>query len=371
LYDVTPNYMSPGSLKIITTTRMDNSHNWFLNLAANFGLVPLIFLMTLLGMILYVIWRTDKNFRVVNPIVFASGIAFIGVFIDALVSIEQPGIGIWLYLFAGIALGGYLESKSKNLNAVIATPIFRDASRNISQALILLNVTFLLFSVVLVSNRIISDTILRANVQTALLNNGTENTFNTIEKIALRLRAEPEYAVQALRPLAALGDIDKIDSVSSAFYSYYPLSIQASLIRADVLRVLNREKEGCAIRALLLRNTPWDSVQLEKYVICQVNRQVDPEVDSTLNLVSNYFEPIVDSPVDLSANANVLIDYQDQFARLSERAWVYHFLGFKAEAEQYKTRANQLLAGISQIEKSLGTPEVQIDKTNYLKMLNF
>ena len=35
LYDASSPYMSPGSLKIITTTRMDNAHNWFLNITVN------------------------------------------------------------------------------------------------------------------------------------------------------------------------------------------------------------------------------------------------------------------------------------------------------------------------------------------------
>jgi O-antigen ligase len=371
LYDVTPNYLSPGSLKIITTTRMDNSHNWFLNLTANSGLVPLVFLVTLLGAVLYVIWRTNKNLIELNPNVFASGIAFIGVLIDALVSIEQPGIGIWLYLFAGIALGGYLESNTNNYSAGMSDSTLRRKSRAASHIIILVNVIFLLFSVVLVTNRIISDSILRTNVQSALVNKGTETTFSTIEEMALRLSAEPEYAVQALRPLAALGDIGKIDSVSNAYYSYYPLSIQANLIRADVLRALNREKEACAIRSLLLRNTPWDSDQLEKYVICQVSGQVDPELDSIIKLVHIYFEPIIDSPIDLGASIIGLSDYHKQFVKLSERAWVYNVLGFDTQAKQYKTRAIQLLGGIIQIEKSIGTPEVQLDKASYLKMLNF
>jgi hypothetical protein len=293
------------------------------------------------------------------------------VFIDALVSIEQPGIGIWLYLFAGIALGGYLESNTKKYNAGMSDSILRRKSRITSQIIILINIIFLLFSVVLVSNRIISDSILRANVQSALLNKGTGTTFSTIEKMALRLRAEPEYAVQALRPLAALGDIGKIDSVSNAYYSYYPLSIQANLIRADVLRALNREREACAIRSLLLRNTPWDSIQLEKYVICQVSGKVDPELDSIIKLAPIYFEPIIDSPIDLGASTIGLSDYHQQFVKLSVRAWVYHVLGFDTKAKQYKTRANQLLGSIIQIEKSIGTPEVQLDKANYLKMLNF
>jgi hypothetical protein len=68
---------------------------------------------------------------------------------------------------------------------------------------------------------------------------------------------------------------------------------------------------------------------------------------------------------------NVLSSYHSQFIKLAVRAQVYHTLGIDTTAQQYKARANQLLGSISQIEKSIGTSEAQLDKSSYLKMLNF
>jgi hypothetical protein len=45
-----------------------------------------------------------------KPFSTAAFAAFLALFIDGLVSIEQPGIGIWLYLFGGITIGSWISS---------------------------------------------------------------------------------------------------------------------------------------------------------------------------------------------------------------------------------------------------------------------
>ncbi len=110
LYDVTANYMSPGSLRIITTTRMDNAHNWYLNLAANYGILVLLFYMLILGSVFVYGIRNLSTNGLSKPFSTAAFAAFLALFIDGLVSIEQPGIGIWLYLFGGITIGSWISS---------------------------------------------------------------------------------------------------------------------------------------------------------------------------------------------------------------------------------------------------------------------
>ena len=87
-----------------------------------------------------------------------------------------------------------------------------------------------------------------------------------------------------------------IYSISKAVYDYYPNSIQASLIRADVLKALNRESESCPIRSTLLNNTPWDLSQLEKYINCSMNGFVYHDLIKSLTRVKE-FSPKVDKSV--------------------------------------------------------------------------
>lgn len=282
LYDVTANYMSPGSSKIITSTRLDNAHNWFLNLAANYGLISLLFLSLILGYIFYRMVFLFRNLSNSNPIPIAASVGFVAMFIDGLVSLEQPGLGVWMYILGGVTVGSTFEVESLGENPQSTN------SKIVTKTLSICCLIILSVSSFIIGNRVFIDGILRSNIQTALLNQGTQETFSNIESFAIRLKEEPEYSVQALKPLAAIGDGAKLDSITKAIYSFNPKSIQATLIRADVLKALNRELESCPLRSAIVANTPWDQLQVENYIWCIKANFDDPRLNSNLMEISSY-----------------------------------------------------------------------------------
>jgi O-antigen ligase len=369
LYDVTSNYMSPGSLKLITTTRMDNAHNWFLNLGANYGLVSMFFLLAILGVALRHSATLLKNLQKSNYVAVSSSIAFVCMFIDGLVSLEQPGIGIWLYVFAGIATASSVErtgyasesSTPKGLHIKIPFGVAKVATIAIS--------FLLLISCAALSQRIYFDAILRSNVQTALLNKATAQTISSIERATIKLNSEPEYSTQALRPLAALGDAVRLDSISKAVYDYYPNSIQSSLIRADVLNALNRDNESCPIREVLIKNTPWDFRQLEKYIICSLDGFVYPEIMESLTKASKYFSEMNQS--DIPTNPNEVKNLSLRVNQAAFEARAYFILGQLQSARDLQAYSNNLLGQLVELQTSDPTLVSESQINDFRKLLKF
>jgi len=369
LYDVTPNYMAPGSLKLITTTRMDNAHNWYLNLIANFGLISGLMLMVIIGIVIFSAVMFLRGQDKKNPLILGSIVAYLALFIDGLVSIEQPGLGVWLYLFGGLIVGAYLDSKPNSVPRNLATKYLNKTRFMIPKSIAGLNVLILVITSLLISSRVYNDALLRSNVQTAMLNQGTAETFLNIEKAAIRLNSEPEYTVQALRPIAAIGDAKKLDTISNASYGYYKDSIQANQIRADILRALGRESDSCALRPLLISNTPWDRSLLEKYLLCINQGLIDSDLAATLELVAKYLEPTDDSitsqtPVDL-------IKLQNSFVQNSIYAYLFYLKRDVPIARNYQVKAKYLLVQVEKLESTITDASQVIDKTMYLKIINF
>ncbi len=369
LYDVTPKYMSPGSLKLITTTRMDNAHNWFLNIGANYGLISMFFLLAILAVALFYSASHLKNISTSGVVAVSASVAFISMFIDGIVSLEQPGIGIWLYLFAGVAVAsGLVQADNPNQRASATGSGF--SSHLVALRFASLALSFLLFvSCFTLSQRIYFDGVLRTNVQTALLNKATAQTLSNIELATIELRSEPEYSTQALQPLAALGDASKIDSISKEVYDYYPKSIQASLIRADVLKALNREKESCPIRNILLNNTPWDLIQLEKYITCSMNGFTYPDIIKSLTKADKYFSKVdqSDTPADLNEISVVL-------ARINlsaVQARTFFILGKIPLARDLQGYGNNLLTRFDELQVSNPNLERETQVDKFRKLLDF
>jgi O-antigen ligase len=369
LYDVTSNYMSPGSLKLITTTRMDNAHNWFLNIGANYGLISMFFLLGILAVALFYSASHLRNQSKSSAVAVSASVAFVCMFIDGLVSLEQPGFGIWLYLFSGvaIALGREHEGNSKDGNSTLGrnSKLPLAISRVASMSVIIL----LLVSSAVLSHRIYFDAILRSNVQTALLNKATTQTVSNIERATIKLRSDPEYSVQALQPLAALGDAGKLDLISRAVYDYYPNSIQASLIRADVLKALNRESESCTIRSTLLNNTPWDLSQLEKYIDCSMNGFVYHDIIESLTKVIEFSPKVDKSVIPFDPNEVPAISSRLNLAALQART--YFILGNMQSARDLQSYANNLLARLIELQFSNSTFVSESQVKNFRKLLDF
>jgi hypothetical protein len=272
-----------------------------------------------------------------NPVSVASAIAFVVMFIDGLVSIEQPGLGIWMYVFAGVAIASWRELSESSTPGKTSQ---RQKSKLNSFTLKIVNLTLLiglLVSSLAISHRIYFDGVLRSNVQAILLNKGSVETLSKIESAALNLKSEPEYAVKALNPMSAVGDAQKIDSISEAFYNYYPNSIQANLIRADVLRAFNRQFESCPLRRTLIENMPWDFDQLEIFSACFEGNPIDPALKSNLLRVIQFFSKIdlnEESPPSLIAS---------KLRTVSVQARTYFIIGLSEQANQSQSDGQILL----------------------------
>lgn len=369
LYDVTSHYMSPGSLKLITVTRMDNAHNWFLNLGANYGLISLLFLFAILGIAFFYFATCLKNLSKSDPVGVSASVAFVCMFIDGLVSIEQPGIGIWLYLFAGVAIGSSIRNVHSSVEKGSAQGPSNNLSIRFSRFTSLILILLLTISFFLLIHRTYFDAVLRSNVQSALLNKATVDTLSNIENATIKLKFDPEYSTQALRPLAALGEAAKIDSISEATYEYYPNSIQASLIRADVLRALNREKESCKIRSPLIENTPWDFAQLVKYIDCYLGGFDYPNIIETLSVVDKYSTKI-DRTTILSDSSEVG-NVSSRLNQAAVRSRVYLILGKMQLARDLQSYSNNLLARLIKLQISNPTLVTELEIKNYRRLLDF
>ena len=369
LYDVTSLYMPPGSLKIITATRMDNAHNFYLNLGANYGLISMILLLALLVYAFLACLRNFKDLRPTNAVAMAASVAFLAMFIDGLVSLEQPGLGIWLYLFAGIAVAATKTSFDSSDQNTEVVPQDNSKRSFTVKLMVGIGISALVLSVLTIGNRVVFDGKLRKDIQTALLKQDTKETLISIESSAIRLASEPEYIVQALRHLAEIGDARKIDAVSEASYNYYPLSIQASLIRADVLRALGRNRESCSLRETLLLNTPWDFNQLQSFVICDSQGFKYVGFREALIYAEQYL-PTIDKSA-IPNDVNEVTKLASRLNRVAVYGRTYFVIGKMEDARNLQSYAIGLFDRLSEL-MALGAPGPSLDEiTLYKKLLDF
>jgi len=260
-YNYSAQYMAPGSIDILTYTRIDAAHNWFINLAANFGLI------TLLPILLLFLTTSVRSIALVfatkeiKPEHFAIIMTYLALIVDAMVSIEQPGLGIWLYFFAGLNIAIFLHYKVRpTLKGKIPY-----ISRNLFITLILVGSLFLS---TLYIGRVYNDFILRNRIREVLIGKVDLNTAKQIAASANVLSSEPEYASKALDVLARIGDANGLENVSRASLEYYPQSIQSLLMRQEVLRVFKKDKERCQVAEKIIANTPWALDEIEPMLFC-------------------------------------------------------------------------------------------------------
>jgi hypothetical protein len=348
---------------------MDNAHNFYLNLGANYGLISMVFLLVLLVYVFLTCFRNFKDLTAANAVAVAASIAFVAMFIDGLVSLEQPGLGIWLYLLAGIAVATSKSSlDSSNLHADVMPQ--DNSKKSFTVKLIAgIAISALALSVLTIGNRVIFDGKLRKDVQTVLLDQGTKETLLSIENSAIRLASEPEYMVQALRPLAEIGDARKIDAISEASYNYYPLSIQTSLIRADVLRALGRNRESCSLREKLLLNTPWDFNQLKSFVTCHVQGVEYENYRQVLIAAEEYLLKIDESPI--ASDADEVANLASRLNKAAVYARTFFVIGKMEEAKSLQSYATRLIKRIDEL-LATGATGTSLDEISlYKKLLDF
>jgi len=285
-YDVTPTYMSPGSLQTITTTRMDSPHNWFLSFGASFGIIALLLFVLLFVAITLSYLRKMQLIRFLSDPSAPTFIAFLCVVIDALVSIEQPGLGIWLYFLGGKVLASVISSSSAKLVETIDQNVAKRIST--SSFVLVFSLLATTTSIYFVTYRFVNDALLRSSIQNVMTSNPVDADLKKFETLTIKLRAEPEYVVQSVPILAKFGDGPALLSISKSFYDYNPRSIQAIGIRAQVLKVVTSLESSCFLQAKLITNTPWQKDIVESYLDCLKLGYKDESYQSQLTLVKRY-----------------------------------------------------------------------------------
>jgi hypothetical protein len=369
LYDLSSNYMAPGTIKIITSTRLDNAHNWFLNFGVSFGLFSVFFLLAICGWVFVASARLLKNFEVSNAVPLSSLVAFAATFLIGLVSLEQPGLGIWFYLFAGVVVGGSLQLSEKGIDKISIKNLVSRPSLFKKRIFALSLSVMLSASTIILGYRVVLDGILRSHVQTAILDKGTTQTFYMIESAAIKLRAEPEYSIQALGPLAAKGDALKVDSISKASYDYSPNSIQASLIRADVLHALSRPREACPITVKLIKSTPWDFHQLDRYIDCYMVGYLDPNLLKMLAIVDQYSSKVDQSTIP--SDSNEIGAVRARLTVVAVRARASFLLGQLPQSTDLQSYGNRLLSRLFELQVSNPSLITDSEIIKFKKLLKF
>lgn len=286
LYDITPLYMTPGSLNVITTTRMDSPHNWFLSFACSFGIIAMVLLMILIAYpVITFLKKSDLDIFLSHPNA-PSFIALLCLLIDGLVSIEQTGLGIWMYFFAG----KILASAQTPWRVEDSFDGIYQGSQGTRQTKVILTFTLVLTlsSTIVIMDRFFSDAMLRSSVQSVVLGSQAKSDFKNIETFTNRLKAEPEYVIQAVPQLAKIGDKEALLSISKAHFEYNENSFQAAAIRFQVLNAVSSSKNSCPLLPSLLQNTPWESTFVENYIYCIDEGYFGAEKKSLLKLIERY-----------------------------------------------------------------------------------
>jgi len=305
----------------------------------------------------------------VNPSGTSCAVSFLSTLLVGLVSIEQPGIGVWTYLFGGLVIASHRE-------AVASVEGVREVTfrHNPLQDKFIVTSTWIVTSILIffscvLFQRVFLDFQLRANLKMLVVGEETTDTILDITRLSTRLGSEPEYAVQALGALAQIGAVNEIDAISKSTFDYDVNSIQANLIRAEVLRALNRSLESCPIRARLIRNMPWDFNQLKSYLICISNGYRDSESRAVLTLASKFFKDVDDSSIGLE-KINVP-EFESRITHVSTLARLNHELGRSEQAQEFALFALQLLDDLNEVARANPEIVLSIDLVEVRRLIDF
>ena len=293
-YDYSATYMAPGSLDLITATRLDNAHNWYLNIAVNFGIFAILSLLAILLIVVqYSMFlftrKSNSNYGAIS-----AGVALFCTILSGVVSIEQPGIGIWMYFLLGIVIAAhreaYIDKVSKNSSKIESGSNSRN---NLTLGIYKWGVVVILVVLVFTPiNRVQLDARLRSEIQRLAVQQTDLGSINRIVNLTVALRSEPEYSTISLNQISQYGLTNELEEISSATLDYNKNSIQAAWIRADVLRALGRKSESCEIRPKLLENSPWDFSLLQDFLVCRANSNLSSEKIEVLESAAEYIKDL-------------------------------------------------------------------------------
>jgi hypothetical protein len=115
----------------------------------------------------------------------SAGIALFGVVLTGIVSIEQPGIGIWQYLFSGVVISTYFENyKGKDLGK--STGLESEKSRKYNSIYVLI-ILVLVSASIIGFLRVSADARLRSEIQKIAVNEGSEQTLDKLFQLQQRV----------------------------------------------------------------------------------------------------------------------------------------------------------------------------------------
>lgn len=83
----------------------NTAHNIFLDLASNGGILLATSYILLLVLVIWSIARMTRNGRVKSPFVLSAVVIWVAYQVQALVSINQIGVGVWGWIFGGLIIG--------------------------------------------------------------------------------------------------------------------------------------------------------------------------------------------------------------------------------------------------------------------------
>ena len=277
IYDYSSRFIEVDSLSFASRTRVDNVHNWFLQIGASFGVIALLSILAIIALVLLKGIKAINSKEESSPLLLPTFFAFISVIIIGLVSIEQPGLGIWLYFLGGIVLG--ISSKKILVSSQSKLPIKLSL---IGCLCITLLVSALSLQVIL------GDLNLRKSVRQVMSGDITNQQIDRLIQNAIALNFQPEYQLNSIDLLAKAGNPLGMNKVSQEYYSNFPSSLQNNYVRVAVLTSLDKISEACALRPLIVSAVPWELEQWYEYMICNVSSSNRSDAAKIAEKVDSY-----------------------------------------------------------------------------------
>jgi O-antigen ligase len=279
IYDNSAQFFQVDSLNFQSQTRVDNVHNWFIQFGASFGIIALLALLMIIGIVLYSGFKHIIYSSQSSPVFIALYSMFIALIIIGFVSIEQPGLGVWFYLLAGVILGSSRKVDNEVCKVNLPTTFF-----NAFFAGMLLIISFL------TAQMIYKDWQLRSVVQEVTLGRVAETSVSELIEKSSALRSQPEYQTKSLDLLAKMGNSQGMNQVSETHFNFFPTSLVNQYIRVAVLKALDRPLETCDIRPLILARVPFDLEQWFDYIHCAPTSIDESQASQLITKISPYLE---------------------------------------------------------------------------------
>ena len=164
------------------------------------------------------------------------------------------------------------------------------------------------------------------------------------------------------------GDKERLNTVSKAFFDYYPSSFQGRAIRADVLDALGFMSQSCPLRDELLSNEPFNRIQLKAYLVCASYGYLPTVSKDLLSESVQYLRGELTTKADL--NEKRVLELRTTFTNFAMISRLDFYLGQTTLANFERSYAQEVFKKLIQIES--GMSEVpQFSQLERSQMQNF